>query len=156
MTVAICTWVHLRPTPLHIHDKKRENRTIAVTSEKWSPIISPLRITLRLSPGDILLATPHLVIFTSPHSYWCCEYGGECIDACIYSHPSLTFIRLAHLFCGSCSLDLPALFALFTRVTVAKMAFVCITCSILPFPCHTYASFQFVCPQLFPHYEWDC
>ncbi len=46
-----------------------ENSSNTLTSEKWSACITPSPTTLRLSPGEYLQTTPHLVIFVSPHMH---------------------------------------------------------------------------------------
>ncbi len=57
----------------------------------------------------------------------------------ICTHISLNFIPVTHLFSRSHLFDSPACIVHFAKLTAEKMAFIYITWSFLPFPCHTAA-----------------
>jgi hypothetical protein len=83
----------------------------------------------------------HQVSICKPHLTW------SFLCPLICTHILLNFIPVTHLFSWSHSFDSPACIVHFAKLTAEKMAFIYITWSFLPFPCHTCAFFQFVCPR---------
>jgi len=82
----------------------------------------------------------HQASISKPHLTW------SFLCPLICPHISLNFIPVTHLFSRSHSFDSHACIVHFAKLTAEKMAFIYITWSFLPFPCHTCAFFQFVFP----------
>ena len=82
----------------------------------------------------------HQVSICKPHLTW------SFLCPLICTHILLNFIPVTHLFSRSHSFDSPACIVHFAKLTAEKMAFIYITWSFLPFPCHTCAFFPSVCP----------